>query len=63
MGVLNFGEILVNNRIQIFSSNGVKVYDKLITNSNSINLDLQSGFYLLKISDNSRVLNHKIIIK
>jgi len=63
MGILNFGEILVNNRIQIFSSNGVKVYDKLITNSNSINLDLQSGFYLLKISDNSRVLNHKIIIK
>jgi len=63
MGVLNFGEILVNNRIQIFSSKGVKVYDKLITNSNSINLDLQPGFYLLKISDNSRVLNHKIIIK
>ena len=62
-GVLNFGEILVNNRIQIFSSKGVKVYDKLITNSNSINLDLKSGFYLLKISDNSRVLNHKIIIK
>ncbi len=63
MGVLNFVEILVNNRIQIFSSKGVKVYDKLITNSNSINLDLKSGFYLLKISDNSRVLNHKIIIK
>ena len=63
MGVLNFGEILVNNRIQIFSSEGVKVYDKLITNSNSINLDLKSGFYLLKMSDNSRVLNHKIIIK
>ena len=63
MGVLNFGEILVNNRIQIFSSKGVKVYDKLITNSNSINLDLKSGFYLLKISDNSRVSNHKIIIK
>ncbi len=63
MGVLNFGEILVNNRIQIFSSEGVKVYDKLITNSNSINLDLKSGFYLLKMSDNSRVSNHKIIIK
>ena len=63
VGVLNFGERLVNNRIQIFSSRGVKVYDKLITNSNSIDLDLQSGFYLLKISDNSRVLNHKIIIK
>ena len=63
VGVLNFGERLVNNRIQIFSSRSVKVYDKLITNSNSIDLDLQSGFYLLKISDNSRVLTHKIIIK
>ena len=32
-------------------------------NFSSIDLDLQSGFYLLKISNNSRVLNHKIIIR
>ena len=61
-GIINFTNNLIDERIQIFSINGDKVYDKTITN-NSIDLDLQSGFYLLKISNNSRVLNHKIIIK
>ena len=61
-GVINFSKNLINERIQIFSFNGEKVYDKTISN-NSINLDLQSGFYFLKIYNNSRVLNHKIIIR
>ena len=61
-GVINFSNNLIDERIQIFSINGDKVYDRTITN-NSIYLDLQSGFYLLKISNNSRVLNHKIIIR
>ena len=61
-GVINFSNNLIDERIQIFSINGEKVYDRTIT-KNSIDLDLQSGFYLLKISNNSRVLNHKIIIR
>ena len=61
-GMINFSNNLIDERIQIFSINGDKVYDRTITN-NSIYLDLQSGFYLLKISNNSRVLNHKIIIR
>ncbi len=61
-GVINFSNNLIDERIQVFSINGDKVYDKTITN-NSIHFVLQSGFYLLKISNNSRVLNHKIIIR
>ena len=61
-GVINFSNNLIDERIQIFSINGEKVYDRTIT-KNSIDLDLQSGFYLLKISNNSKVLNHKIIIR
>ena len=48
-GIINFSNNLIDERIQIFSINGEKVYDRTITN-NSIDLDLQSGFYLLKIS-------------
>ena len=55
-GIINFSNNLIDERIQIFSINGVKVYDKTITN-NSIDLDLQSGFYILKIPYNSSVLN------
>ena len=60
--IINFSNNLIDERIQIFSINGVKVYDKIITN-NSIDLDLQSGFYILKIHYNSSVLNQKIIIR
>ena len=61
-GTVNFSNTLINERIQVFSINGDKVYDKTV-NNNSIDLDLQSGFYLLKTSNSSRVSNHKIIIR
>ena len=62
-GILNFSERLVNERIEIFSVNGNKVYEKLITDSNSISLNLNPGFYLLKISNGSRVFNYKLIVQ
>ena len=62
-GILNFSERLVNERIEIFSVNGNKVYEKLINDSNSISLNLNPGFYLLKISNGSRVFNYKLIVQ
>ena len=62
-GILNFSKILVNDRVEIFSMKGVKVYDKTLINSNAINLNFAPGFYLLKISNDSRVINSKILIK
>ena len=62
-GILNFNEYLNNERIEIFSLKGHKVFDQLVFNSNSITLNLDSGVYVLKISNNSNVTKHKIIIK
>ena len=61
-GIINFSNTLIDERIQVFSINGIKVYDKTV-NTNSIDLDLQTGFYILKISNDSRVLKQKIIIR
>ena len=55
--------ILNNEKIEVFSLKGDKILDKKVINSNSLKLDLESGVYLLKISNNSRVVNSKIIIK
>ena len=62
-GILNFTEDLQNEKIQIFSLTGQKVFDKEVNNINSIKLNLNSGIYLLKVSNNHRVINSKIIIK
>ena len=62
-GILNFNKYLNNERIEIFSLKGYKVFDQLVFNSNSITLNLDSGVYVLKISNNSSVTKHKIIIK
>ena len=62
-GILNFNKYLNNERIEIFSLKGYKVFDQLVFNSNSITLNLDSGVYVLKISNNSNVTKHKIIIK
>ena len=62
-GILNFNKYLNNERIEIFSLKGYKVFDQLVFNSNSITLNLDSGVYMLKISNNSNVTKHKIIIK
>ena len=62
-GILNFNKYLNNERIEIFSLKGYKVFDQLVFNSNSITLNLDSGVYMLKISNNSNVTKHKILIK
>ena len=62
-GILNFTEELQNEKIEIFSLTGQKVFDKEVNNINSIKLNLNSGIYLLKVSNNQRVINSKIIIK
>ena len=62
-GILNFTEDLQNEKIEIFSLTGQKVFDKEVNNINSIKLNLNSGIYLLKVSNNHRVINSKIIIK
>ena len=62
-GLLNFNKTLNNDKIEVFSLKGDKILDKKVINSNSLKLDLESGVYLLKISNNSRVVNSKIIIK
>ena len=62
-GLLNFNKTLNNDKIEVFSLKGDKILDKKVINSNSLKLDLESGVYLLKISNNSRVVNSKIIVK
>ena len=62
-GILNFNKPLDNERIEIFSFKGIRVFDKIVASSNSINLNLDSGIYLVKISNNYRSLNTKLIIK
>ena len=62
-GLLSFNKTLNNEKIQVFSLKGDKILDTKVVNSNSLKLDLESGIYLLKISNNSRVVNSKIIIK
>ena len=62
-GILNFSKELKNERIELFSLTGKKIYDRKVTNINSISLNLESGIYLMKVSNNKRVKNSKIIIK
>jgi len=62
-GILNFTEELQNEKIEIFSLTGQKIFDKEVTNINSIKLNLNNGIYLLKISNDHRDINSKIIIK
>ena len=54
---------LDKDRIEIISIKWDNVYDQIVTNSNSINFNLEPGFYFLKISNEFRVINSKIIIK
>ena len=62
-GILNFNEELQNEKIEIFSLTGQKIFNREVTNTNSIKLNLNSGIYLVKVSNNHRVINSKIIIK
>ena len=62
-GTLNFTKELQNEKIEIFSLTGQKIFGREVNNINSIKLNLNSGIYLLKVSNNHRVINSKIIIK
>ncbi len=62
-GILNFTEELQNEKIEIFSLTGQKIFDREVTNINSIKLNLNSGVYLIKISDDKYVKISKLIIK
>ncbi len=62
-GVLNFSRSLLNERVQIFSLRGDLILDKLLVNSSSISLNLESGTYFLKISNALNVKHSKIIIR
>mgnify|MGYP003302189502 CR=1 FL=1 len=46
-GILNFTEDLQNEKIEIFSLTGQKIFNREVTNTNSIKLNLNSGIYLV----------------
>ena len=62
-GILNFSNPLQDERVEIFSSDGVKVFDIRISNANSLKLNLEAGIYFLKISNNRKITNSKIIFR
>ena len=61
--ILNFTNTIQNGKIEIISLTGQKILKKNVVNINSIRLNIDSGVYLLKISENKRVNNFKIIIR
>ena len=62
-GIINFNINLINKKIEIFSLSGVKVFHQNISNINSLDLNLDSGIYILKIYDESIIFNSKVVIK
>jgi len=62
-GILNFSNPLQDERVEIFSSDGVKVFDIRISNANLLKLNLEAGIYFLKISNNRKITNSKIIFR
>ncbi|PPK96374.1 putative secreted protein (Por secretion system target) [Nonlabens xylanidelens] len=59
-------EDLVNTNIEIYNLSGQKVFiskSNLSTTETALQLDLKSGFYLVKISSNSNTQTEKIIIE
>ena len=62
-GIINFDINLINKKIEIFSLSGVKVFHQNISNINSLDLNLDSGIYILKIYDESIIVNSKVVIK
>ena len=62
-GVLNFTNTIQNGKIEIISLTGQKILEKNVAKINSFRFDIDSGVYLLKISNNKRVNNFKIIIR
>jgi endonuclease I len=61
-GVINFSFDMQNEIIEIFNLNGQNIFNKMIDNSNSVELDLPSGIYFLRSNTKSGIYNSKIII-
>jgi endonuclease I len=62
-GIINFGIDMNEEKIEIFTIMGEKVLDYLVNDSNRLELNLQSGIYILRSFTKSGLLNSKIIIK
>ena len=62
-GIINFGIDMTEEKIEIFTIMGEKVLDYLVNDSNRLELNLQSGVYILRSFTKSGLLNSKIIIK
>ena len=62
-GIINFSNNLENKIIEVFDFKGQFLQKVLIDNSNSLKLNLPSGIYFLRSSDQEGVLNLKIIIR
>ncbi len=62
-GNLYFNRILEDEKIEIFSLNGQRVYESEVKNINNININLDSGVYLIRISNDDRFISSKIIIE
>ena len=62
-GNLNFSKTLTNQKIEVFSISGQKVYEIEVNNTNFIRLDLESGIYFLRLVNNDQLFNSKIIIE
>ena len=61
-GVINFSFDMQNEIIEIFNLNGQNIFNKMIDNSNRVELDLPSGIYFLRSNTKSGIYNSKIII-
>jgi endonuclease I len=61
-GVINFSFDMQNEIIEIFNLKGQNIFNKMIDNSNSVELDLPSGIYFLRSNTKSGIYNSKIII-
>ena len=62
-GIINFSNNLENKIIEVFDFKGQFLQKVLIDNSNSLKLNLPSGIYFLRSSDQEGVLNFKIIVR
>ena len=61
-GEIFFNSILHNSTIEIYSEIGKRVYSLEKVNSDKIELSLTKGIYIMKIIQEDKILNKKIII-
>ena len=61
-GEIFFNSILHNSTIEIYSEIGKRVYSLEKVNSDKIELSLTKGIYIMKIIQEDKIINNKIII-